>query len=49
MLVSPKKHPHVKEKLGNKFINWLTGNAGQTAIKAYKLKGKQLFFPNAAH
>ncbi len=49
ILVSPKKHPHVKSKLGNTFINWLTGKDGQSAIAAYKLKGKQLFFPNASH
>lgn len=47
MLVNPKKHPHVKAKLGQTFIDWLTGENGQAAIASYKLKGKQLFFPNA--
>jgi len=48
ILINPKKHPHVKTKLGNTFIDWLTGKEGQSAIAAYKLKGKQLFFPNAS-
>ncbi len=47
MLVNPKKHPHVKAELGEKFISWLTDEKGQATIAAYKLKGKQLFFPNA--
>ena len=47
MLVNPKKHAHIKEKSGKAFISWLTGPKGQAAIASYKLKGKQLFFPNA--
>ncbi len=47
MLINPKKHPHVKAKSGQIFIDWLTGKKGQAAIADYKLKGKQLFFPNA--
>jgi len=48
MLVNPAKHPHIKVKSGQIFINWLTGTNGQAAIANYKLKDKQLFFPNAA-
>ncbi len=47
ILINPKKHPHVKAKFGQEFIDWLTGKKGQAAIADYKLKGKQLFFPNA--
>jgi tungstate transport system substrate-binding protein len=47
MLVNPKKHPHVKEKAARAFIDWLTGAEGQRLIAAYRLKGQQLFFPNA--
>lgn len=47
ILVNPAKHPHVKTKLGNTFISWMTGADGQASIAAYKLQGKQLFFPNA--
>ena len=47
ILVNPKKHNHVKEKLGMVFINWLISTRGQAAIASYKLNGTQLFFPNA--
>ncbi len=47
MLVNPKIHPHVKEKPARAFIDWLTGPEGQKAIAAYRVKGQQLFFPNA--
>ena len=47
ILVNGKNHPHVKIQAGKKFINWLLGRKGQAAIAAYKLQGRQLFFPNA--
>jgi len=47
ILVNPKKHPGVKVAAGQAFINWLTGEKGQTAIANYKVDGQQLFFPNA--
>ena len=47
MMVNPKRHPHVKEKAARVFIDWLTGPEGQKLIAAYRLKGQQLFFPNA--
>ncbi len=47
ILVSNKKHPRVKSHLGQQFIDWLIGSEGQSAIGDYKLKGKQLFTPNA--
>jgi tungstate transport system substrate-binding protein len=47
MLVNPEKHPHVKAEAGQAFIDWILGDEGQNAIAAYKLGGKQLFFPNA--
>ena len=47
MLVNPKRHPHVNEQAARAFIDWLTGPEGQKLIAAYRLKGKQLFFPNA--
>ncbi len=48
MLVNPAKHPHVKAAEGQKFVDWLTSNAGQDVIASYKIGGEQLFFPNAA-
>jgi len=47
MLVDPAKHPNVKAKQGQAFIDWLTGPEGQAAIASYKIDGQQLFFPNA--
>lgn len=48
MLVSAARHPQVKTAEGQKFVDWVTGAAGQAAIAAYKIGGEQLFFPNAA-
>ena len=47
MLINPAKHPHVKVAEGQKFIDWVTGSAGQAVIASYKIGGEQLFFPNA--
>lgn len=47
MLVNPAKHPTVKTKLGQRFIDWLISPEGQTAIASYKINGNQLFYPNA--
>jgi tungstate transport system substrate-binding protein len=49
MLVNPARHPHVKQKEGMAFIDWLVSREGQDAIAAYKINGEQLFFPNAGH
>jgi len=48
MLVSSAKHPQVKTAEGQKFVDWVTGAAGQKAIAEYKIGGEQLFFPNAS-
>jgi tungstate transport system substrate-binding protein len=47
MLVNPARHPHVKQKEGMAFIDWLVSPEGQDVIAAYKINGEQLFFPNA--
>ena len=49
MLVNPEKHPAVKAKEGQAFIDWLISPKGQETIAAYKVGGEQLFFPNASH
>jgi len=46
MLVNPAKHPTVKVKDGQAFIDWILG-PGQKVIGDFKLDGKQLFFPNS--
>ncbi len=48
ILVSPQRHSHVKAKDGQAFIDWLISPEGQAAIAAYRIKGQQAFFPNAA-
>jgi len=47
ILVSPAKHPHVKQDLGQSFIDWIVSEEGQAVIAGYKIGGEQLFFPNA--
>jgi len=47
ILVNPEKHPNVKAAEGQAFIDWILSEPGQTAIAGYKLRGQQLFFPNA--
>lgn len=47
MLVNPEQHPHVKAEMGQRFIDWLVSDAGQQAIASYRLRGRQLFHPNA--
>lgn len=47
ILVNPAKHPNVKAKDGQAFIDWLISDEGQKAIASFKVEGQQLFFPNA--
>jgi tungstate transport system substrate-binding protein len=46
-LVNPKKHPNVKAKDGQAFIDWLLSPEGQRIIAGYKIGGEELFYPNA--
>jgi tungstate transport system substrate-binding protein len=47
MVVNPAKYPHVKAADAQKFVDWVTSAAGQSAVAGYKIGGEQLFFPNA--
>ena len=47
MVVNPAKHPHVKAREAQAFVDWITSPAGQAAIASYKIGGEQLFFQNA--
>ena len=47
ILVNPEKHPHVKAKAGQAFIDWLLSPETQRRIAAYRINGRQAFFPNA--
>jgi len=46
ILVNPAKHAHVKNELGDAFINWVASPEGQKAIADYRIGGAPLFFPN---
>ena len=46
--VDPKKHPSVRNKRAEIFVQWITGPVGQKWIEEYRIDGRQLFFPNAA-
>ena len=46
MLVNPAKHPGVKAKEGQAFIDWLVSAEGQATIAGYRIGGEQLFFPD---
>ena len=48
ILVNPAKHPDVKHEFGQQFIDWLISLEGQNAIANYRIKGEQMFFPNAS-
>ncbi len=45
--VSAERHPHIKVAEARRFIDWMISAKGQKAIGAYRVDGKQLFFPNA--
>ncbi len=47
ILVNPARHLQVKAELGMTFVEWLTSREAQAAIAGYKVKGEQLFFPDA--
>lgn len=47
MLVNPKKHPNVKQDLGQRFIDYLVSPEGQRDIANYTINGQQLFYPDA--
>jgi tungstate transport system substrate-binding protein len=40
MLVNPEKHPNVKVKEGQAFVDWLISPDGQTTIAEYKIDGQ---------
>ncbi|QEM82206.1 substrate-binding domain-containing protein [Halomonas binhaiensis] len=48
LLMSPDKYPHLKHDLAAQWHQWLLSDEGQQAIADFRVKGEQLFFPNAA-
>ncbi len=47
IVVNPDKHPHVRIAEAQAFVDWLMSETGQRAIAAYRVEGRQLFFPDA--
>lgn len=47
MLVNPARHPQVKRADAQAFIDWLVSPDGQSTIAAFRIDGKQAFFPDA--
>jgi len=45
MAVNPDRHPHVKYKEANQFVEWITSTAGLQTIADFRKNGRQLFFP----
>jgi tungstate transport system substrate-binding protein len=43
MLLSAAKHSQVKTAEVQKFVDWVTGSAGQAVITSYKIGGEQFF------
>ncbi|MFW5450209.1 MAG: substrate-binding domain-containing protein [Methylophagaceae bacterium] len=46
--VNPAKHSHVNYDLATKYIDFVTGDEGQTIINEYRLSNQQLFYGDAA-
>ncbi|OJA04009.1 substrate-binding domain-containing protein [Halomonas sp. QHL1] len=47
LLLSAKRHPHLKHDLAAQWHEWLVSEQGQQAIADFEVDGQQLFFPNA--
>ncbi|MEE9419921.1 MAG: substrate-binding domain-containing protein [Desulfatiglandaceae bacterium] len=45
--ISPKKYPHVKYELAERFARWLVSPKAQALIANFKIQGKQAFYPDA--
>ncbi len=47
IVVNPQKYPNLDPAVGAQFANWIASDEGQAAIAAFRIDGKQVFFPNA--
>ncbi|MBC8198790.1 MAG: substrate-binding domain-containing protein [Desulfobacterales bacterium] len=45
--INPKKYPHVKFEMADRFAKWLVSPKAQGIIARYKIQGQQAFFPDA--
>ena len=46
-MVKKEKNTNVNERDGQEFIDWMVSEKGKKAIEAFRLDGRQLFFPSA--
>ncbi len=44
--VNPERFDHLHVEAARIFVDWLTSQQGQAAIAAFRVNGRQLFFPN---
>jgi tungstate transport system substrate-binding protein len=47
MAVNPAKHDHVNYDLAKKYIDFVSGPEGQKIIRDFRIRGQQLFHPDA--
>jgi tungstate transport system substrate-binding protein len=45
IVVNPERHPHVKHRLAQRFVDWLTSAQGQATIESFRVNGAPLFYP----
>ncbi len=45
IVVNPERHPHVKHRAAQRFVDWLTSPQGQAAIESFRVDGAPLFHP----
>ena len=45
IIVNPDKHPHVKFKLAEKYVDFIRGEQGQEIIRGFRKEGEPLFQP----
>lgn len=46
MAVNPNKHPYTNYDLALKYIEFITGEEGQTLIRDFRIKAQPLFYPD---
>ena len=46
IIVNPKRHPHTKVELANKYLTFLQSKTGQDAIRNFQIDGEPLFYPD---
>jgi tungstate transport system substrate-binding protein len=47
IVVNPRTHPSIDPNAGTLFADWIASDQGQRLIAAFRLDGRQVFFPNA--